>query len=108
MTSLKAEHAQVEQNLKELKMRFSPQPPGGVVGGNSSFNRGPSQTSSGGSVASSSDTSSSQGIYDIPSVPPYDVGFDDETDDHIPPPPPPPMPGMGGNSISKYNFQKEY
>ena len=95
---LKAEHAQVERSLDELKQRFSPRPPGG---GNSSFNRGPSQTSSGGSIASSSETSSSQGIYDIPSVPHYD-SYVDDTDDNIPPPPPPPpMPGIGGMSISK-------
>ena len=100
MTSLKAEHAQVERSLEELKQRFSPRPPGG---GNSSFNRGPSQTSSGGSIASSSETSSNQGIYDIPSVPHYDIGYVDDTDDNIPPPPPPPpMPGIGGMSISKY------
>lgn len=100
MTSLKAEHAQVEHNLQELKQRFSPRPPGG---GNSSFNRGPSQTSSGGSIASSSETSSNQGIYDIPSVPHYN-SYVDDTDDNIPPPPPPPpMPGMGGMSISDDN-----
>lgn len=101
MTSLKAEHAQVERSLEELKQRFSPRPPGG---GNSSFNRGPSQTSSGGSIASSSETSSNQGIYDIPSVPHYDIGYVDDTDDNIPPPPPPPpMPGIGGMSISDDN-----
>jgi len=103
MTSLKAEHAQVEHSLEELKQRFSPRPPGGGNSNSGGFNRGPSQTSSGGSIASSSETSSSQGIYDMPSVPHYD-SYVDDTDDHIPPPPPPPpMPGIGGMSISDDN-----
>ena len=53
--------------------------------------RGPSHSTEG-SVASSSDTSSSQGIYDIPNVPPI-PDFEDDYG-HIPPPPPPPLPGQ--------------
>ena len=99
MTSLKAEHAQVERNLEELKLRFSPRPPG-----NGSFNRDrPSQKSKGGSVSSSSHSDeSSQGIYDIPNVhQPHE--FDDEP--YIPPPPPPPLPqGMGNQGMYQHIF----
>ena len=39
MTSLKAEHAQVEQNLKNLKERFSPRLPMGSDTRHPSFKR---------------------------------------------------------------------
>jgi len=97
MTSLKAEHAQVEQNLKNLKERFSPRLPMGSDTRHPSFKRGPSHSTEG-SVASSSDTSSSQGIYDIPNVPPI-PDFEDDYG-HIPPPPPPPLPGQDISSMS--------
>lgn len=96
MTSLKAEHAQVEHQLRNLKERYNPRPPMDTHRG--SFSRQtPSQYSDGGSQASSSDVSSNP--YDIPNPPPFlDHGDDDYG--HIPPPPPPPMPGQDISSMS--------